>query len=68
MPEKGKYNHRAARIAEARKRNTLLRNERVKARFNELYNLKRKRYDDCISELATEFNLATNTILCILRK
>ncbi len=46
----------------SRKRNTQARNERINHRFNHLYNVERKRYDDVITELCTEFNCVETTI------
>ena len=40
-----------------RKRNHEARNERIRVRFNHLYNVERKRIDDVITILCGEFSL-----------
>lgn len=45
-----------------RKRNTCQRNERIRDRFNYLYNVERKRIDDVIDTLCKEWNLEKTTI------
>jgi hypothetical protein len=57
--------HEASRfdkMKHTRKANTCGRNERIRARFNYLYNQERKRIDDVISILCEEFSLAKSTI------
>lgn len=53
---------------DVRKSNRAKRDERLKERYNELYNAKRLRYDDCIAKLAEEFILSPNTVAKILQK
>lgn len=43
-------------------RNTEVRNQRIRERFDHLYNKERLRYDDVIDKLAEEFILAKGTI------
>ena len=50
-----------------RKKNKAARNERIRTRFNELYNVERKRIDDAIDTLCEEFSLAKSTIESALR-
>ena len=45
-----------------------LRNERLKERFNHLYNVERIRYDDCIAKLHLEFFISKNWVCRILSK
>jgi hypothetical protein len=49
-----------------RKNNTDRRNKAIKERFKELYKVNRKRYDDCITALATEFFVTEATINRVL--
>ena len=42
------------------------RNKSITARFNELYNQQRKRYDDCLLAISREFFLEQRTVLQIL--
>lgn len=52
----------------SRKKNTAERNNKIKARFSELYEKKRMRLDDVISQLAEEFCLSPLTIERIISK
>ncbi len=58
---------RIRKIIEQRKRNTEFRNEAIRMKFNQKYNVDRKRYDDVITELAEEFHLAVSTIETALK-
>lgn len=42
------------------------RNKRIVERFNELYNLKRKRLDDVLKELSDEFYLSEDRIYSLV--
>ena len=53
---------RFEKMISSRKRNTQQRNERISTRFNHLYNVERKRYDDVITQLCEEFNCVETTI------
>lgn len=55
------------KIIATRKRNTVSRNERIQSVFNHKYNVERKRYDDVIQELCSEFSLARRTIETALK-
>lgn len=55
------------KIIKTRTGNTLARNERIRTRFNELYNTERKRLDDVIEILATEFCIAKRTVESALK-
>jgi hypothetical protein len=59
---------RSGKIAETRKKNSSARNERIRLRFNELFNDRRIRYDDVMNTLALEFCLAQSTIMKMLKK
>lgn len=50
------------KIKQTRMRNTEVRNQRIRERFDHLYNKERLRYDDVIDKLAEEFILAKGTI------
>jgi hypothetical protein len=50
-----------------RKRNFEARNERIRMRFNALYNQERKRIDDVIVILTEEFCLSKSTIESVLK-
>jgi hypothetical protein len=58
---------RIDKIVLVRKNNTLARNERIRERFNSLYNTERKRIDDVITILCEEFSLAKSTIESALK-
>lgn len=47
---------------ETRTANTLARNEKIRERFNHLYNVERLRYDDVIATLCTDFCLSKATV------
>lgn len=51
-----------AKMIATRKGNTAIRNEKITQRFNDKFNIERKRYDDVINELCAEFSLAKSTI------
>lgn len=55
------------KIIKTRTDNTAARNERIRQRFNELYNKDRKRLDDVIELLATEFCIAKRTVESALK-
>jgi len=59
--------NRIEKITLIRKRNTEHRHERIRARFNHLYNIERKRYDDVLSIVCEEFGLAQRTIESIMK-
>jgi len=50
------------KIIATRTANTEARNQRIREAFNKKYNEDRKRYDDVITELCTEFCLAKRTV------
>jgi hypothetical protein len=50
------------KISATRKANTQARVQRINDRFDHLYNVERKRYDDVITELCREFNCVVTTI------
>ena len=58
---------REDKIREVRQANTAARNQRLTDRFNYLYNVERKRYDDVITALKEEFHLAEATIERVLK-
>lgn len=53
---------RFQKISTTRKNNTEARRQRINDRFNHLYNVERKRYDDVIAALCEEFNCVETTI------
>jgi hypothetical protein len=53
-------------IKHIRTRNALARHQRVRERFQELYNIKRIRYDDVIERLCAEFFYQESTVKRIL--
>lgn len=56
------------RCDETRRRMTDERNRAIQARFRELYDKKRLRYDDCLQKLKAEFFIAHDfTVMRILR-
>ena len=62
-----KNSDRIQKIIDTRKRHTCGRNESIRLRFNQKYNVDRKRYDDVIDELSEEFHLSTRTIETALK-
>lgn len=50
-----------------KKKRTLDMYKKIVERFEYLHGIKRKRYDDCISELANEFHKSEHTIEQILK-
>lgn len=56
------------RNKDAQKLRTIARHRKIQARFTELYDQERLRYDDTIKQLADEFCLSTITIYEILRR
>lgn len=58
---------REDKIRESRQANTAARNQRINDRFNHLYNVERKRYDDVMNALSEEFCLALATIERVLK-
>jgi len=67
MSEFEKKATRIQKIVDVRKANTIARNEKIRKRFDELFNKDRMRYDDVMEELCREFNLAMSTIHTALK-
>lgn len=65
--EMNESDSRIQKIITVRKKNTEARNERIRNRFNYLYNEERKRVDDVINDLCKEFCLAKSTIETALK-
>lgn len=59
--------NKIAKMIETRKGNTDSRNQRITDSFNHKYNVERKRYDDVVNELCTEFSLAKSTIEKVIK-
>lgn len=59
---------RTDKIAQTRRANTLKRAQHVQKRFNELYEVKRKRVDDCIKIIADELFLSESTVEADLKR
>jgi hypothetical protein len=56
-----------AKMIATRKKNTSDRNDRIVKQFNHKYNVERKRYDDVVAELCSEFSLAKSTIENVIK-
>jgi hypothetical protein len=50
-----------------RMNNTLKRNQRIRTKFNHLYNVDRKRYDDVIQTLCEDFSLSKAVVERIMK-
>jgi hypothetical protein len=63
----GCFGTKIHKMIATRTANTSARNERITAQFNHKYNVERKRYDDVIQELCSEFSLAKSTIESVIK-
>lgn len=56
------------RNKDAQKLRTIERHRKIQARFKELYDQQRLRYDDTVDKLADEFCMSKITIYAVLRR
>lgn len=66
LPEVKSLSHNE-KVNAIKKANFERRNSMIKTRFDHLYNVERKRFDDVISQLCDEFSLAKSTIETALK-
>jgi hypothetical protein len=58
---------RIQKIIQVKSQNKQMRYARIRERFNYLYQVERKRYDDCMEIVATEWGLTKKTVQTILK-
>lgn len=69
LPEVKEFNidEHNKKVSVIRRANHDRRNQMIRERFNHLYNVDRKRYDDCVDAVCSEFSLAKSTIETVLK-